>query len=434
MVGTSACAGEMSVAALTRKARVRGFVFRTLAVAGAAALLVSAGRPAHAAYSSIVIDADSGQVLAQHTPDDSNYPASLTKMMTLYLTFQGLEAGTLTLDQRFTVSAHAAEQAPSKLGLVPDSDIALKTLVFAVITHSANDAAVVIAENIAGSEPAFAQRMTRQAQALGMTNTHFDNASGLPDPANVTTARDLATLARALYRDFPREYPWFSTEEFTYNGVSYANHNHLMHDFAGMDGIKTGYIRASGFNLAASAVRDGRRLIAVVMGGESARSRDMKMAELLDDTFERPAGPDSQIVEDEAPGEGRETLAHQAGRALAALSPMGKAEAATDVGASAQRSDPELRMSDRWSIQVGTFAQSDAAERAAQQALQRLPSPRGHVALAVAPAHGDKDKNFRARIVHFTHHEARVACRTLQHKHKSCAVIAPDATQMAAAK
>jgi len=413
---------------------VHGFAFRTLAVAGLAALLVSAGQPAQAGYSSIVIDADSGQVLTEHAPDGSNYPASLTKMMTLYLTFKGLEEGKLSLAQRFAVSAHAAAQAPSKLGLVPDSDIALKDLVFAVITHSANDAAVVIAENIAGSEPAFAERMTRQAHALGMANTHFDNASGLPDPDNITTARDLATLARALYRDFPREYAWFSTEEFTYNGVNYANHNHLMHSFAGMDGIKTGYIRASGFNLAASAVRDGRRLIAVVMGGESARSRDMKMAELLDETFERPSGPDTQIVEDESPGEGRETLAHRAGRALAALSPVGKAEAATDVGAREQRSERHIRAAERWSIQVGAFTQQEAAERAAVQALQRLPSPRGHFAVAVAPPRAERDKAYRARVTHFSHHEALAACHALQRKHKSCSVIAPDATQMAAVK
>jgi D-alanyl-D-alanine carboxypeptidase len=406
-----------------------GFVSRTLAAVCVTVWFVAA---AEARVSSIVVNADTGQVLAAAAPDAVNYPASLTKMMTLYLTFQGLESGRLKLDQRFAVTAHAAAQAPSKLGLENGETIALRDLVFAVITHSANDAAVVIAENIAGSEPAFAERMTKQAHLLGMSNTNFANASGLPNPSNVTTARDLATLARSLYRDFPKEYPWFATEEFAYKGVSYANHNHLMSSFAGMDGIKTGYIRASGFNLAASAVRDGRRLIAVVMGGESARSRDMKMAGLLDETFARPASDTTEIAEDD-PADEHETLGHRAGRALAALSPVGKAEAATGAEALSSRRDRHGRTSDGWSIQVGAFTQHDAAEHAAALALLRLPSVKGRIVHVIDPAHADKDKMFRARIVHFTHRDAEAACRSLHRKGKSCAVIAPEA-QMASAK
>jgi D-alanyl-D-alanine carboxypeptidase len=353
--------------------------------------------------------------------------------MTLYLTFQGLESGQLKLDQRFAVSAHAASQAPSKLGLENGETIALRDLVFAVITHSANDAAVVIAENIGGSEPGFAERMTHQAHLLGMSNTNFANASGLPNPSNVTTARDLATLARSLYRDFPKEYPWFATEEYSYKGVSYANHNHLMSSFAGMDGIKTGYIRASGFNLAASAVRDGRRLIAVVMGGESARSRDMKMASLLDETFARPASDTTEIAEDDSPADEHETLGHRAGRALAALSPVGKAEAATGAEGLSPRRDRHGRAGDGWSIQVGAFTQHDAAEHAAAQALLRLPTVKGRTVHVIDPVHADKDKMFRARIAHFTHRDAEAACRSLHQKGKSCAVIAPEA-QVASAK
>jgi D-alanyl-D-alanine carboxypeptidase len=409
------------------------FACRTLVVACATLWFLSTGDRADARLSSIVVNADTGQVLAVHAPDAVNYPASLTKMMTLYLTFKGLEDGKLSLDQRFAVSAHAAAQAPSKLGLEKGETVALKDLIFAVITHSANDAAVVIAENIAGNEPAFAERMTRQAQLLGMSHTHFANASGLPNPDNLTTARDLATLARALYRDFPKEYPWFSTEEYSYKGVNYANHNHLMSSFAGMDGIKTGYIRASGFNLAASAVRDGRRLIAVVMGGESARSRDAKMAMLLDESFARPAGDKVEIVEDDTPGEGRETLAHRAGRALAALSPVAKAEAATGADAATPHHERHGRAGEGWSIQVGAFTQHDAAERAAEQAMQRLTATKGRTIRVVEPAHTDKEKLYRARIAHFSHHDAQAACRTLHKKHKSCAVIAPE-SQMATAK
>src|SRR5579863_3973552 len=241
--------------------------------------------PAVARGSFIVIDADTGKVVSEHNADVQNYPASLTKMMTLYMAFEALEQRKIRLDQRFPVSAFAAQQAPSRLGLVPGETVSVRDLVLGLITKSANDAAVVMAEGLAGSEEAFAERMTIKALKLGMTNTTYYNASGLPNPGQLTTARDLVRLARALYRDFPREYAWFATEEFTYNGITHHNHNHLMSAFEGMDGIKTGYIRASGFNLAASAVRDNRRLIGVVMGGASARMRDLEMAQLLNDGF-----------------------------------------------------------------------------------------------------------------------------------------------------
>jgi D-alanyl-D-alanine carboxypeptidase len=250
-------------------------------------IVATLATPAHAARPTtwIVIDASNGQVLNERDPDALNYPASLTKMMTLFLTFDALEHHRINLAQRFYVSEHAAIQRPSKLGLVPGSTIAVRDLILAVVTHSANDAAVVLSEGLGGTESAFAAKMTAQAQALGMTRTNFHNASGLPDPLQYTTARDLAKLALALYRTFPNEYRYFATEEFDYNGAIYTNHNHLMEAFEGMDGIKTGFINASGFNLAASAVRNNRRLIGVIMGGRTAQSRDMDMAELLDDAF-----------------------------------------------------------------------------------------------------------------------------------------------------
>lgn len=403
-------------------------LFRTLAAVAALACAYHGG-PARAGSSAIVIDADSGHVLAQHAADETNYPASLTKMMTLYLTFKGLESGQLSLQQRFSVSAHAAAQAPSKLDLKPGETIALHDLIFAIITHSANDAAVVVAENIAGSEPAFAARMTEEAHRLGMSHTNFANASGLPNPDNVTTARDLATLALALYRDFPKEYPWFATEEFTYKGTSYSNHNHLMSSFPGMDGIKTGYIRASGFNLAASAVRDGHRLIAVVMGGESAHSRDLEVASLLNGAFAR-AGTETEVADDAAaPDEPQESLAR---RAIAAISPVGKAEAATGAIDNPRHKVRHVRALDGWSIQVGAYAAQDAAEHAGELALQRLPAVKGRIVEIVPPAHADKEHVFRARIVHFTHREAELACRELHKRHKSCAVIAPSLTRVAA--
>jgi D-alanyl-D-alanine carboxypeptidase len=418
------------VAGIQQKLRSGAFVV------AAAGLLsgIAASNALAASYSSIVLDAESGRVLIQHDPDRINYPASLTKMMTLYLTFSGLEHGKLTLDRQFVISEHAAVQAPSKLDLRPGETIALRDLILGIVTKSANDAAVVVAEGIGGSESGFAERMTQQARQLGMFNTHFANASGLPNPDNTTTARDLATLARALYRDFPKEYGYFATEEFTYRGNTYITHNHLMSAFQGMDGIKTGYIRASGFNLAASAVRDGHRLIAVVMGGESAHSRDLKMADLLNAGFQRDQLPGNiEVAEDsDAPPAPRgETLAHKAGRALAVFSPVGRAEASTHPTSIAHH---DLRASEGWSIQVGTFAQPAQAEKAAALALAKLPAAKGRTVLIVAPGQGAKDKVFRARIVHFNAHEAQMACRALHRTHRACAVIAPDATQLAAAK
>ncbi|MGH7089357.1 MAG: D-alanyl-D-alanine carboxypeptidase family protein, partial [Stellaceae bacterium] len=372
--------------------------------------------------------AESGRVIEAHAPDAQNYPASLTKMMTLYLAFKGLEAGKLKLDQPFTVSAHAAAQAPSKLGLKPGERVSLHDLIFAIITHSANDAAVVIAENIGGSESAFAQRMNEEAKELGMQHTHFENASGLPSPPNVSTARDLALLSRALYRDFPKRYTWFSTEEFTFRGVKYGNHNHLMHSFAGMDGIKTGYIHASGFNLAASAVRNGRRLIAVVMGGESARSRDKHVASLLNAAFDRPSDDEQVADDDTTPTDPQDSLAHRAGRALAAISPVARAQALTPD----EESQREAAASDRWSVQVGAFAKRKAAERAAGYAVHHVRGVKARNVQVLVPASADKDKVYRARLVHLTRHEAVVACRTLHRKHRSCAVLVPNAAELAA--
>ena len=224
-------------------------------------------------------------------PDSLRHPASLTKMMTLYITFQALESGHLRLDQILSVSANAAEQSPSKLGLRPNQRIRVEDLILGLVTESANDAAVVLGENLGGSEAGFGRLMTQQAHALGMMHTRFDNPSGLPDPDQVTTARDMAMLGHALIYHYPQFYHYFSRDSFTYNGIYHHNHNRLRWvATAGMDGIKTGYIRASGFNLVASAKRGDARLIGVVFGGRSTTSRDNRMAQLLDESFvEDPA-------------------------------------------------------------------------------------------------------------------------------------------------
>jgi D-alanyl-D-alanine carboxypeptidase len=231
--------------------------------------------------SSIVVDGNTGEVLHASNADSVRHPASLTKIMTLYLLFERLEAGRLKLDTQLKVSEHAADQAPTKLGLKPGATIAVEDAIKAVVTKSANDAAVAIAENLGGDEESFAKLMTEKAHALGMSRTTYVNASGLPDDDQNTTAQDQALLGRAIQERFPRYYKYFSTEEFVYRGHAMRNHNHLLGVVGGVDGIKTGYTRASGFNLVTSVHRDGRFIVAVVLGGRSAYERDARMRDLI---------------------------------------------------------------------------------------------------------------------------------------------------------
>lgn len=233
---------------------------------------------------SIVICAETGTIHHESNADVITHPASLTKMMTLYLTFKALRDKRLSLDQRLPISKHASRQEPCKLGLKPGKTITVQHAILGAVTKSANDGTVVLAEALGGSENYFAQIMTQQAHRLGMTNTVFKNASGLPNKQQVTTARDMAILSRALYRDFPEYFKFFKQQEFVYNGQVHPNHNRLLGKVKGVDGIKTGFINDSGFLLAASMVRDNRRIIAVVMGGETARARDKKMVSLLEAT------------------------------------------------------------------------------------------------------------------------------------------------------
>jgi len=230
---------------------------------------------------SIVVDGNTGNVLYAANVDALRHPASLTKIMTLYLLFERLDAGKIRLDTPLKVSEHAAEQAPTKLGLKPGQTIAVEDAIKAVVTKSANDAAVAIAENLGGNEDEFAKLMTQKAHSLGMSHTTYVNASGLPDDDQNTTAHDQAALGRAIQDRFPRYYKYFSTEEFVYRGREMRNHNHLLGVVSGVDGIKTGYTRASGFNLVTSVHRDGRYIVAVVLGGRSASERDARMRELI---------------------------------------------------------------------------------------------------------------------------------------------------------
>lgn len=237
-------------------------------------------------YAAILIDHDTGELLYARRADEARYPASITKVMTLYIAFEEVAAGRLRLDGTLRISRHAAGQAPSKLGLKPGARISVRDAFGVIATKSANDIAVALAEHVSGSEAAFARRMTETARRLGMVNSVFRNASGLPDPLHVSSARDIATLSRAMLRDFPAQYPVFSQAQYRYRGTAVENHNHLLRTMPGVDGIKTGFTNAAGFTLAASAVRDGRRLVAVVLGGPSRMGRDSNMADLLEVGFD----------------------------------------------------------------------------------------------------------------------------------------------------
>ncbi len=277
-------------AGLPTRLRARSGLVIALALWIGAVLALPATASANARYAGFVMEATTGEVFYQENADAYLYPASLTKMMTLYLLFQALEQNVVSLNTGFRVSPTANAEPPTRINLVTGGTIAVEQAIYALITRSANNVAVVVAENLAGSEAEFARRMTLQAQRLGMSRTTFRNASGLPNAAQRSTARDMARLAQALLRDFPQYYGYFATQSWSWRGTTYNNHNRLLGRYAGMDGLKTGYIRASGYNLVASAERGRLRLIGVVFGGRSGASRNEHMAEILDRAFESERG------------------------------------------------------------------------------------------------------------------------------------------------
>ncbi len=292
-------AAILALLAATAPAQARGHLFHRHAfsqhVPHAARVALGDTGPN---FSAIVVDANSGRTLYGVNEDAPRHPASITKVMTLYLLFEQLQNGRISLDSPLQVSAHAAAQAPTKLGLRPGSTIAVENAIKAIVTKSANDMAVAVAENLAGDEVSFAQLMTQKAHSLGMTHTFYHNASGLPDMRQITTARDLALLGRAIHDRFPHYYHYFSTPSFTYAGSFMPNHNHLMSRVTGMDGIKTGYTNASGFNLLSSVNRGGRHIVSVVMGGKTAASRDNIMQSLIEGHIEEAsAGPTPHVAE-----------------------------------------------------------------------------------------------------------------------------------------
>jgi D-alanyl-D-alanine carboxypeptidase len=269
---------------------------RSVAILLSALVFFLSGPASAVPYSALVVDVETDRVLYERNADELRHPASLTKMMTLYMVFEALAKGELSLDGSFHASAQAIMRPPSRLGLVAGDTLTVEQAILGLVTRSANDVASVIAENMAGSDSAFGFLMTEKARQLGMSQSVFRNPSGLPDPNQVTTAWDMYRLGKALQRNFPQYYTYFSTPRFYYEGHGFDNHNHLMETYAGMDGIKTGFINMSGFNLVASAKRDGKRLIGVVFGGPSARGRDQHMREILDDGFAQLNGAEPGVI------------------------------------------------------------------------------------------------------------------------------------------
>lgn len=393
--------------------------------------LAFAPRDASAKYASLVVDAESGEVLHAVNADTRNYPASLTKMMTLYLVFERLDQRIWSYDTLLKVSRRAAGQPPSRLGLAPGSTVSVKEAILALVTKSANDVATVVAENISGSERNFALKMTATARRLGMKSTTFRNASGLPHRGQLSTARDMAVLAQAHLRDFPQYYHFFAVEEFRYGNRSYGNHNALLGEYDGVDGIKTGYIRASGFNLVASAVRDGRRLIAVVFGGKSSRSRNAHMVSLLNEGFakidapridvarvpRRPSRTGAEVTEVADAGEIAQGSAEPRTRSApkvkmaSAVDAVSTVSAGTDAGTDSgprREFDPRYR----WGIQVGAFSRYSQALAAAKASATKLPVLMKQGYIEVVPLKQRSGKILhRARIYGFSKGQAYLACK-----------------------
>ena len=411
-------------------------------------------------YAAIVMDATSGEILYQQRADSPRYPASMTKIMTLYLAFEALSTGRLRETDLITVSPLAASQPPTKLGLHPGDQITVEDAMHAMAVHSANDMAVALAEKIGGSESRFAAMMTMKAQELGMIHSHFVNPNGLPDSRHISSAHDFAILCRAVLRDYPQYYHYFGDEQFTYRGVTMNNTNHLLGHMPGMDGFKTGFTTAAGFNLAASAVRDGRRLIVVVMGGSSGPARNANVEDLLltgFDVEERRAHGENLILtqnmfEQQGPIGGTVTMprggqddedsdsdaidivltasAHgtpvsfvpagvtqlAASRpGLTAEVPRGGFLKPNAVQPSAQASEPH-----DWTVQVGDY---DSGRLATRQV--------DYIADAFKTQFDDREgqvdhvgRSYRALFTGFTQSEARQACAAVQAKAQSC-VAAP---------
>lgn len=397
------------------RAQTRAVLKRLVVPIGAVLCLAMAPGVAHAQigsdrYASIVVDAATGNVLEAANPDAPRHPASLAKLMTLYMAFEALRDRRITDDDLVPVSAHAASMEPSKLGLLPGMRLTVQEAILALVTKSANDAASALGEFLGGSEDRFAQMMTLRARALGMSHSTFTNASGLPDPNEWTTAHDLAILARHLLTDFPNDYSYFSTESFTYQRRVIYNHDVMLRTYPGADGMKTGYTEASGHNLVTSAVRGGVRLIGVVLGAATNGERNVHMAALLNQGFGEMDVPVEQ-------------------RPVAVASRL---PSLVSVAHAATLAEPPSRTrvalaAAAWGIQVGSFGNEHRARDAAVNA--RRAADGGEPRVESASQRGKMV--WRAQVIGLTAPEAQTACSLLGKRRTPCIVLRPDQRQVA---
>lgn len=398
---------------------------------GLALTLTLFSEPAQAGrYSAIVTEADQGRVLHAENADARRYPASLTKIMTLYLIFDDLHQGRLKLRQPLRVSSRAANQPPSTIGLRAGQTITVEEAILAAVTKSANDATVVLAESTAGSEVNFAQRMTQRAAALGMSATRFRNATGLPHSGQYTTARDMAKLALAMLRDHPEQYRYFSTPDFEWQDRLHSNHNRLLRGYPGADGMKTGYIHASGFNLVASATRHGRRIIGVIFGGTSASARDRRMVRLLDQGFLKNFGGNDMAVADAKPNPlppliatahaatPRNAAAPDVAPDAASLSSLAPTPVAADATSN-------LTARDSWSVQVGAFSKWSQAQNQANRAAQLMPNLLAGRDIAIVADTLRGKKIYKSQISGFNATTALNTCAALKAEKLPCVVVEP---------
>ena len=376
------------------------------------ALIFAAPSAVQAKYASIVVNAKTGEILHGTNIDTRNYPASLTKMMTLFMVFEALETKKWSLRKRLKVSRRAARQPASRLGLRAGQTISVEQAVLALVTKSANDVAVVVAENMNKSERKFALAMTALARQIGMSRTTFRNASGLPHRGQMSTARDMARLAQVLIHRHGKYYHYFSRKHFSYAGRKHRNHNKLLTTYDGVDGIKTGYIRASGFNLVASAKRRNARIIGVIFGGNSSKHRNRLMTRILNKGFRTidagaPASP--QI-------------------ATKPSVPQKKSR----VAAHMRKPTPGEKLNGKWGVQVGAFQRYVQAQLAAARAINALPEQmRGAVVMVVQPVEVAGGMLYRARIAGMTKDAAEDSCRVLVGKQFDCNALAIGPTDVA---
>ncbi len=374
-------------------------------------------KTAEAKYASIIIDAKTGEILSSQNADIKRHPASLTKIMTLYMVFDALNQGKIKLSDQMLVSKRASQMPRSKLWLKPNSHINVKDAILALVTRSANDAAVVVAEHLAKNEKKFAALMSRQARKIGMKNTNFMNASGLRNRKQLSTARDMALLGHRIRQDFPKYYKYFSVKKFKYNGQNHSNHNGLLGRYEGTDGIKTGYIAASGFNLVASVERNERRLIGVVFGGKSGHSRDKHMMKLLDRAYRsieiKAVRPPDRFKVEHLP------------LAIAGLNNTDNPfKDNIEIIANIKEYENSIDSAslDNWAIQVGAFSYWINAKNAARDAAKKL----GIVMDAkviISSISKNNNQLYRARLGGFTEKSARRSCYFLQKNGDKCVPI-----------